>query len=151
MHIRSCTLPKCWITLSTHFWWLLNLVTSIWRTRTSLSIRPWCRPTSKIKLWKRITITGNPSYHIFVTILWWCCYKIDLYLLPRQRCFTALNWSSERAEITSFAPCLAASTASAAPIPVDAPVIQITFPFKSSSAKKSLFFDKINRQNECLF
>ena len=51
--------------------------------------------------------------------------------LPRQRCLTALSLSSDRAEITSLAPCFAASIASAAPMPVDAPVIQITCPFKS--------------------
>ena len=51
--------------------------------------------------------------------------------LPRQRCLTALSLSSDRAEITILAPCFAASIASAAPMPVDAPVIQITCPFKS--------------------
>ena len=34
--------------------------------------------------------------------------------------------------MTSFAPCLAASIAIAAPIPVDAPVTQTTCPFRSS-------------------
>ena len=52
-------------------------------------------------------------------------------ILPRQRCLTALSLSSDRAEITILAPCFAASIASAAPMPVDAPVIQITCPFKS--------------------
>ena len=117
------TFSKCRMTLSTHFWWLSNLVISIGSTRTSFSIKPWYLPTSKncqilIKFWgcKVKIISKFPK-------------GLHKCILPRQRCLTALSLSSDRAEITSLAPCFAASIASAAPMPVDAPVIQITCPF----------------------
>ena len=121
------TFSKCWMTLSTHFWWLSNLVISIGSTRTSFSIKPWYLPTSKncqilIQFWDR-KIKNIKSK---------CPESLHRCILPRQRCLTALSLSSDRAEITSLAPCFAASIASAAPMPVDAPVIQITCPFKSS-------------------
>lgn len=54
-----------------------------------------------------------------------------LMISPRQRRLISFSLSSDRAERTSFAPCSAASFAKAAPMPVEAPVIQMTFPFKS--------------------
>ena len=60
-----------------------------------------------------------------------------------QRCLTVLSLSSDRAEITSLAPCFAASIASAAPMPVDAPVIQITCPFKSPSKTMVIYKNEL--------
>ena len=47
---------------------------------------------------------------------------------PRHRFWTSSSLSLDLADKTTLAPSWAAFTAVAAPIPLDAPVIQITFP-----------------------
>ena len=93
-----------------------------------------CQHLKIIKYWLNVGIVILKSK---------CPESLYRCILPRQRCLTVLSLSSDRAEITSLAPCFAASIASAAPMPVDAPVIQITCPFKSPSKTMVIYKNEL--------
>ena len=62
------------------------------------------------------------------------------WLLPASMHLSLISSSRslDLAEMTNLAPCFAASMAQAAPIPVDAPVTQTTWPFSSSKIWQEL-------------